>query len=174
MDSLGSVIWHLPDRHSNFRGVVTTLSTGVSLWGVILLLSQDSHILFEELLSRVVIISGVVANLIVWRVGLWDIFTRAVKALKEAFVSVIITLSNFVKSYYREIVTTLSIGVMAVGSVFVTFLGIFGTSFFGLPLVLFLVSYCTSVFIWRFPTRHTYFRGITTSLSLIMFLWGFI
>jgi hypothetical protein len=171
---LGSVIWHLPDRHSNFRGVVTTLSTGVSLWGVILLLSQDRHILLEELLSRGVIMSGVVANVIVWRVEIWNIFTRTVNALKEAFVNIIITLINFVKSYYREIVTTLSIGVMAVGSVFVTFLGIFGTSFFGLPLVLFLVGYCASVFIWRVPTRHTYFRGITTTLSMIMFLWGFI
>ncbi|MFX0122726.1 MAG: hypothetical protein ACFFAE_03755 [Candidatus Hodarchaeota archaeon] len=94
------------------------------------------------------------------------------------------TIVWFFRTYYREVVTTIGFCLMVLGSflieltkminpLLIEFLMI--DSFFDpLPLGLFLGGFTVGVVIWYIPDRHAYFRGVTTIMSVIVVLWGFL
>ncbi|MHA2246576.1 MAG: hypothetical protein ACXADY_16660 [Candidatus Hodarchaeales archaeon] len=78
------------------------------------------------------------------------------------------TIVWFLQTYYRELITAVALGFIALGSIFPLFLE--EVNWFDLvPLGMFLVGYIIGVAIWY---KHDYFRGATTTFSTGVLLWG--
>ncbi|MHA2347566.1 MAG: hypothetical protein ACXACP_12675, partial [Candidatus Hodarchaeales archaeon] len=179
----GVAIWHIPSRHTNFRGVVTTLSTAVFLLGIVYFFNNirtdpSNFFTVPFLMSYVLSGAGFVLPVILWHVELKSsviliiqaivgIFQGIWNALKQTFWAVI----GLIRTNYREIVTTFSLSCMFIGSLGIG-LVVIDSHFNLLPLGLFFLGYLVNYFIWRFPNRHARFRGITTTLSIFIVIWG--
>jgi hypothetical protein len=188
----GVLIWYIPIRHDNYRGITTALSIGILLRGIFLFLMEfsDASTFFDIplLVSYLLIGIGIVSPTYLWRVELWQVLKQSVQAIVQACVaaglailsflkagwnaikSTFWTSLNFVQTYYREFVTVFSLCVMYIGSLGVWIFGF--DQFNPVSLGLLLLGYLVGSAIWRFRGRHDYFRGITTTLSVFALLWG--
>ncbi len=172
---IGMAIWHIPDRHAYFRGVTTTLSVTVILWGILLLgLLLTPPTSTDELsyvISSFLIVMGICVDGWIWRTEVFHSVKSALILLKNAIVYTINTTVQFLKVYYRELIT--------IGALSFTMYGLVVTwdiilNFPYWPFLFLLMGYIVSVVIWYIPDRHNYFRGVTTTLSTVVILFGFL
>ncbi|MFX0050421.1 MAG: hypothetical protein ACFE8U_03920 [Candidatus Hermodarchaeota archaeon] len=149
---LGAIIWYIPSRHNYFRGVTTTLSVILIFWGLAQL------ILAFDLLTFIIYGgTGTVLPVFLWRVE-----------LKQLIIQVVLGFQKFLLAYYRHLVTILATVLMFIGSLGPLIIGSY--NFFDLSFIsIFLLGYFSGSMIWY---KHSKFRGITTTLSSIVLIWG--
>ncbi len=92
----------------------------------------------------------------------WNAFVQFIKDSYHAFV-------QFLKTYYREVITTVALGFMILGSI--ASIWLVDNPFDLLFVSFLLIGYILGVAIWY---KHTNFRGVTTTLSTGIFLWGLV
>ncbi|UCG90235.1 MAG: hypothetical protein JSU57_00475 [Candidatus Heimdallarchaeota archaeon] len=92
----------------------------------------------------------------------WNAFVQFIKDSYHALV-------QFLKTYYREVITTVALGFMILGSIASVWL--VGNPFDLLFVSFLLIGYILGVAIWY---KHSNFRGVTTTLSTGIFLWGLV
>ncbi len=151
-------IWHLPTRHRHFRGIATILSIVIFLWGLIpgnwRIDFSSSESVWPSAISILYMGTASVIPIYLWRMELYNLLHRTAKKIKQ-----------FIETYYRKLVTTAGLGLMILG--LATWKGITtGSS------LLFFCGYLLTVTIWHLPTRHRHFRGIATTMSILVFFWG--
>ena len=194
--SLIIIIWRFPKPPIYFRGITTAVSMIVSLWGVISItfsrffsfdfFGESPLDLWPSIVSTFYLGVGSVISVYLWRaeikrsvIQVGQVLVNAIKGTIEFFVNVVKTVWNafkqafwgviqFIRGNYRQIVTVFSLITM--------FLGFVGSNhaFKWESIALFFLGYLVSCSVWRFPTRHEYFRGITTTLSIFTLFWGMV
>ena len=166
-------IWQIPDRHAYFRGITTTLSIIVVLWGSLLLglllippVSSDD---LSYVISSFLMVVGISINGWIWRIEIYQLFKSILITLKNTIVYTINTTAQFLKTYYRELITISALSFTVYGLV-VTWnsISIFPYG----PFFFLLFGYIVSVAIWYIPDRHNNSRGVTTTLSTLLILYG--
>ncbi|MFX1508201.1 MAG: hypothetical protein ACFFDC_19110, partial [Promethearchaeota archaeon] len=168
-------IWYIPDRHAYFRGITTTLSITVILWGFLLLgLLLTPPVSPDELsyvISSFLIVMGISINGWIWRIEINQLSKSVLITLKNAIVYTINTTAQFLITYYRELITIGTLSFTVYGLV-VTWdnISIFPYGPFFFPLF----GYIVNVAIWYIPERHNNSRGVTTTLSTVLMLYGII
>ncbi|UCG01428.1 MAG: hypothetical protein JSW11_17635 [Candidatus Heimdallarchaeota archaeon] len=171
--AISVAIWHIPDRHAYFRGVTTTLSITVVLWGILLLgLLLTPPVSPDELsyvISSFLIVMGISINGWIWRIEIYQSFKSILIALKNAIGYTINTTAQFLTTYYRQLITIGALSFTVYGLV-VTWNTI--SAFPYGPFFFLLSGYIVSVAIWYIPDRHSNSRGVTTTLSTVLILYG--
>jgi hypothetical protein len=157
------MIWY---KHSNFRGITTSLSSVVSIWGLFLLsVVEITEFSTPLLITGGLIIIGLGVDGYLWRRELGELLIKIVAVVTTAAWGVIQAIWLFLKTYYRELVSLVCLGFILIG--FLSWVNLIGVAF-----LFFYGGYSLIVIIWRFPTRHEYFRGVTTTLSTLLLFWG--
>ncbi|MFX0206558.1 MAG: hypothetical protein ACFFDT_11285 [Candidatus Hodarchaeota archaeon] len=120
------------------------------------------------------IYSPVIGLLLLYRIW-FDNINNSIKRTIQATIL-------FFRTYYREIITTFGVCFMALGTFLFEFTKLANPflmdalqidSFFDpLPIGLILGGFGLATIIWHIPNRHDYFRGVTTTLSFTVVLWG--
>lgn len=172
---IGVAIWHIPDRHVYFRGVTTILSAIVVLWGILLLglllIPQIHTDVLSYVISTTMIVMGISFNGWIWRSEIYHSIKSTLIALKNAIVYTYNAIVQFLKTYYRELITTGALSFMVYGLV-ITWTSIIDFPYW--PFLFLLIGYIVSVAIWHIPNRHNYFRGVTTTLSTAVIFFCFL
>ncbi|MHA2166045.1 MAG: hypothetical protein ACXAAT_09300, partial [Candidatus Hodarchaeales archaeon] len=181
-------VWRFPTRHEYFRGISTTVSIFTLFWGMAQLLkngiSAPDLLAIPFLVTYLLIVVASGLPIYLWRVELWRVVKQIAQAIKQAFMIAIYAVINFVKSVWNafkqafwaviDFVRMNYKEFISVFSLFTMLLGLVGSNdaFNWELLALFFLGYLVSCSVWRFPTRHEYFRGIATTLSIFTLFWG--
>jgi hypothetical protein len=181
-------IWRVPKHPNYFRGITTTVSMIVLFWGLFTIgIGYPDYSSFDwwaPIVSFFYVLTSIVISAYLWRIelkrstiqvgkvlvdiikGFFEIVGKIVKAVWNAFKQAFWGIVEYVSTNYKEIITVFFLFTMflaAVGS---------NDAYKWEPLFLFFLVYLGICTVWRFPTRHEYFRGITTTVSIATLFWG--
>ncbi|MHA1228608.1 MAG: hypothetical protein ACTSPV_17935, partial [Candidatus Hodarchaeales archaeon] len=158
---IGVAVWYFP-KHPYSRRVNTILSSVLIFWSLVLVLNhlglQTNISIFPSNLALLVpgtlLIFCLGVDTYLWQKEVIQFLYETARAIKL-----------FIKTYYRELVTVVSLGLMIAGFWNWTSMG-------EPPTILFFLAYLATMIIWYLPDRHEYFRGIATTLSVVVLIWG--
>ncbi|MHA2388996.1 MAG: hypothetical protein ACXACW_09760 [Candidatus Hodarchaeales archaeon] len=151
-------IWHVRTPHQYFRRIATILSVPVFFFGLFqgnwTIDFTRSELVWPSTILILYIGTSSLLSTYLWRVEVSLFIRRTTEAIKQ-----------YIERYYRELCTVIGLSLMVIGTL--NWDGM-------LAAPLFSVGYLLTTGIWHFPTRHRYFRGIATTLSIFILFWGII
>ncbi|MFX0013089.1 MAG: hypothetical protein ACFFB2_04610 [Promethearchaeota archaeon] len=172
--AIGLVVWYIPSRHTYYRGMTTSLNFYLLLWGIFLfifLLQIDSNDMIPYVISTTMFVMGMSVNVWLWKREIYNSTKNTLITIKNTIFQTIHVVAQFFKTYYRELLTIGILSLITYGLV-VTWSTVIHPPYW--PFLFLITGYAMLLAIWRFPNRHDYFRGVTTTLSTVMILFGLV